>query len=91
MVEIHKTVINPFEEAKKERLEWLIKYCKTREEIPHLQLMSLLQVRFGVSEDTARAYIRVLINSGDFENRSGVILFRPPTPTPTEDKDLKLS
>ena len=78
MVEIRKNVVNPFEEAKKERLEWLLKYTKARLETPFLELLSMLQVRFGMSENTARQYIRVLVNSGEYENRSGVILYRPP-------------
>ena len=76
MVEIRKNIVNPFEEAKKERLVWLMKYLETRQEAPYLQILSILQTRYGISEDTAKQYVRVLINSGSFENQQGIIVYK---------------
>ena len=73
MVKIIKEVNNPFELAKKERLEWLFNYLTEKKNIPYLELLSMLQIKFGVSENTAKAYIRVIVSSNKFFLKHGIV------------------
>lgn len=61
MVEINikHTVVNPFEEAKKERLAWLSEFLISKENIPidFKKMVSILEYRYGISKKTSKDYI----------------------------------
>ncbi len=61
MVQIIKKVENPFEKAKRERLVWLGNFMRGNIGVNYLDLLAILQKRFGVSLKTAREYITVCI------------------------------
>ena len=74
LVKMTKQVINPFEEARKERLQWVIGFMSSQElPINSRKITSLIELKYGVSQKTAKDYIRVAMIQLELV-RSGFII-----------------
>jgi len=73
MVEIIKNVVNPFEEAKKERLKWLSGFLKENIPISFIKVVSILEFNYGVSKKTAKDYILAVTINLDLDRIEGII------------------
>lgn len=73
MVEIRKYIHNPYEEARKERLKWLMEFLEVNVPISYGKIIGLIGTRYGVSRATATEYIYVAMQTQDLEQKNGII------------------
>lgn len=69
-----KEIINPFEEAKKQRLRWLSDFL-SRQKMPidYYEVTSLLEAKYGIKLRTAKDYLRVVMIQQKLVQREGKI------------------
>ncbi len=68
---IKKTIINPYEEARKQRLVWLGEFLSQNVGVEYRSICSLLQRKFGISDRTAREYIKAVVDGTNLKFING--------------------
>jgi len=65
-VEVTRTIENPFEAQRRERLKWLREFCSKNVGANYSAINGMLQQKFGITGKTAKGYIEAIANGSEY-------------------------